>query len=62
MKRFFLAAVGFLLLAPAGFAIVDANSNGLSDFWEKAHHHGELFAESFEPQLRATTLSHRNHR
>lgn len=50
MKRHFLSALAALTLAPVGFAIVDINQNGVSDFWEKDQNNGELFPESFDPQ------------
>lgn len=50
MKRLFLTAVCGLFLAPASFAIVDTNNNGVSDFWERAQNNGELFPATFDPQ------------
>jgi hypothetical protein len=37
------------LLAPAAFAILDTNSNGLSDLWERDVNDGSLFDVSFDP-------------
>ena len=50
MKRYLLAALGTLLLAPTVSAIIDSNNNGLSDLWERAYNDDELFAETFGPQ------------
>lgn len=49
MKR---SLVGFScwFLAPAAFAIIDANNNGVSDFWERDINNGSLFDETFDPQ------------
>jgi hypothetical protein len=38
------------LLAPAAFAILDTNNNGVSDFWEREFNNGNLFDEFFDPQ------------
>ncbi|MEO5914248.1 MAG: hypothetical protein ABIS50_08450 [Luteolibacter sp.] len=41
---------GFLILsAPKSHAIIDANTNGLSDVWEMDYN-GQLFANTFDPQ------------
>jgi hypothetical protein len=45
-----LFALSCWLLAPAVFAILDTNNNGLSDFWEKDFNNGSLFDEFFDPQ------------
>lgn len=49
MKRSLLA-LSCWLLAPAAFAILDTNNNGLSDFWERDFNNGSLFDASFDPQ------------
>ncbi len=49
MKRSLLALSSWLL-APAAFAILDTNSNGVSDFWEREFNNGNLFDSSFDPQ------------
>ena len=50
MKRLFLSAIGSLILASTAPAIIDINSNGVSDPWERAHNDGELFAAPFDLQ------------
>jgi hypothetical protein len=50
MKRRFFSALGVLFLAPAGFAVVDTNTNGLSDLWENRYNNGDLFPETFDSQ------------
>jgi hypothetical protein len=50
MKRRFFFALGVLFLAPAGFAVVDTNTNGLSDLWENRYNNGDLFPETFDSQ------------
>jgi hypothetical protein len=45
-----LFALSCWLLAPAAFAILDTNSNGVSDFWEREFNNGNLFDEFFDPQ------------
>ena len=49
MKRS-LFALCCWLLAPAAFAILDTNNNGVSDLWERDFNSGSLFDESFNPQ------------
>jgi hypothetical protein len=44
-----LFALSYWLLAPAAFAILDTNDNGVSDFWEREFNNGNLFDEFFEP-------------
>ncbi len=50
MKRYSLAALGVLLLAPAAIAILDTNNNGVSDPWERQFNSGVLFPVTFDPQ------------
>ncbi len=45
-----LFAVFSWFMAPAAFAILDTNNNGLSDFWERDFNNGTLFDEFFDPQ------------
>jgi hypothetical protein len=49
VKRSLLTALCSLLPALPAFAILDVNSNGVSDFWERDFNNGSLFAESFDP-------------
>lgn len=49
MKRTLLA-LSCWLLTPAAFAILDTNSNGVSDLWERKYNAGELFLQNFDPQ------------
>lgn len=49
MKRS-LFALACWLLAPAAFAILDTNNNGVSDLWERDFNNGSLFDEFFDPQ------------
>ncbi len=46
MKRFLKGISLFLILAQTGFAVIDGNGNGLSDFWERKYNEGELFLPS----------------
>jgi hypothetical protein len=50
-RSFFVLLSGIWILA-SGFshAILDTNSNGLSDVWERQHNAGVLFAANFNPQ------------
>ncbi|MEO8614909.1 MAG: hypothetical protein ABI600_07210, partial [Luteolibacter sp.] len=51
MKRFFLAALGLLLLlVSSALALVDTNDNGMSDVWERHFNSGGLFPDTFLPQ------------
>ncbi len=50
MRSLLSFILAILILAPGGIAIVDVNSNGLSDFWERQYNDGELFPETFDPQ------------
>ena len=48
-----ILALGILVYAGCALpvcAIIDANSNGMSDLWEKSFNHGQLFDSSFDPQ------------
>jgi hypothetical protein len=45
-----LFALSSWLLAPAAFAILDTNNNGVSDFWERDFHNGSLFDGYFDLQ------------
>lgn len=47
MKRS-LFALSCWFLAPAAFAILDTNNNGVSDFWERDVHNGSLFDGYFD--------------
>lgn len=46
----FLVSCLWLLVSLPVHAIVDANNNGLSDLWEKAHNNGNLFPSNFDSQ------------
>ena len=52
MKRsFFIPISGFWFLASGlSLAILDTNSNGVSDFWEREFNNGNLLDEFFDPQ------------
>jgi Bacterial TSP3 repeat len=50
VRRFLPPILAILALAPCGFAIVDVNNNGLSDYWERQYNNGSLFSASFNPQ------------
>jgi Bacterial TSP3 repeat len=45
-----LASCFWILAYLPAHAILDANSNGLSDLWEKHYNNGALFAATFDPQ------------
>lgn len=38
------------LSSHSAFAVLDKNTNGLSDFWEKQYNRGQLFTADFDPQ------------
>ncbi len=38
------------LLAPDAHAVIDTNTNGLSDLWEKTNNNGSLYSETYDPQ------------
>lgn len=46
----FLVSGIWLLTSPIAPAIIDANANGVSDLWEKAHNNGQLLPQTFDPQ------------
>jgi hypothetical protein len=41
---------GILLLPTVSHALIDTNTNGVSDLWEQAHNNGQLFPQTFDPQ------------
>lgn len=52
MKRTFLIPASSLWLLASGLApaIVDTNTNGLSDLWEQHHNSGDLLPATFDPE------------
>ncbi len=52
MKRssFLLISGVWLLVSGFSFAILDTNSNTLSDLWEKEFNNNQLFPQTFDPQ------------
>jgi len=52
VKRSFSILISGIWVLASGlsFAILDTNTNGLSDTWEKAQNNGYLFSEVFDPE------------
>jgi hypothetical protein len=50
MKRSILVLGALLLPSTVSLAVIDTNTNGLSDPWEKANNNGVLFPETYDPQ------------
>jgi len=52
VKRSFSILISGIWVLASGFsfAILDNNTNGLSDIWEKAQNNGHLFSETFDPE------------